>query len=314
MTTSKLSDITSDDVLLTDGGLETVLVFHEGIDLPAFAAFPLLDQEVGREALRRYYTDYLALAAGAGRGFVLETPTWRANLDWGSQLGYSADDLYRINREAVALVRGLQADWTGNGRVLISGCIGPRGDGYVPGATMTAHEAADYHRPQIRAFKDGGADLVTAFTLSYVDEAIGIVTAAAEVGIPSVIGVTVETDGRLPDGTAVGAAIEHVDSATGSAAAWFMINCAHPDHVLAGLPSDDEPWLSRIGAYRANASRMSHAELDEAAELDDGDPQDIALGFLALRDRLPTLRVLGGCCGTDLRHVAAVAEAWGKDA
>ncbi len=179
---------------------------------------------------------------------------------------------------------------------------------------MTAKQALDYHRPQVEALADAGADLVTAFTLSYADEAIGIVTASAEVGIPSVIGFTVETDGRLPDGTLLGEAIEHVDASTGAAAAWFMINCAHPDHVLAGLPLEEEPWLSRVGAYRANASRMSHAELDEAAELDDGDPQDLAAGFLALRDRLPALRVLGGCCGTDLRHVTAVSSAWAAKA
>jgi len=314
MTSPGYGDLFADDVLLTDGGIETVLLFHEGIDLPAFAAFPLVDDEKGRDALRRYYTDYWLLAAGAGRGFVLETPTWRANPDWGALLGYSAEDLRRVNHDSVALAQGLRAEWTGDGRVLISGCIGPRGDGYVPGVAMTAIQAADYHRPQVRALAEGGADLVTAFTLSYVDEAIGLVDTAGEAGIPAVIGFTVETDGRLPSGTPLGEAIELVDSATASSAAWFMINCAHPEHVLASLPPRVEPWLSRIGAYRANASRMSHAELDEAEALDEGDPQDLATGYLALRQRLPALRVLGGCCGTDVRHVAAVSSAWGTSA
>ncbi len=310
MTPSKMGDLVADDLMLTDGGLETVLVFEDGLDLPAFAAFPLMDTEDGRNRLRRYFRDYLRVAAEAGAGFVLETPTWRANDDWGAQLGYSPGDLGRVAQQSVEMAQGLRADWDGDSRVLISGCIGPRGDGYVPGRTMSAPEAADYHRRQVGDLATAGADLVTTFTLSYVDEAIGIVAAAAERGIPAVVGLTVETDGRLPSGTPLGEAIEGVDRATGSAAAWFMVNCAHPEHVLAGLPDSDEPWVSRIGAFRGNASRLSHAELDEAQELDDGDPDDLARGYLALRERMPALRVIGGCCGTDVRHVAAVAQAW----
>jgi len=303
-------DLLVGNLHLTDAGLETVLVFHEGIDLPDFAAFPLLDDEEGRAAIRRYFESFLDLAAEHGTGFVLETPTWRANSAWGERLGYSAADLRRINTEAVALAQDMRSAWSGTGQVLVSGTIGPRGDGYVPGDTMTPVEAADYHRPQIQAFADAGADLVSAATISYVDEAVGIVSAAAEVGVPCVIGFTVETDGRLPSGTPLGAAIEHVDSATGSTAAWVMVNCAHPDHVQQGLPRTGEPWQARVGALRANASRQSHAELDEAEVLDDGDPVELAQGYVDLRDQLPSLRVVGGCCGTDLRHVAAVASAW----
>jgi len=305
-------DLLTDDLLLTDAGLETVLVFHEGLELPHFAAFPLLDDEEGRATLRRYYEPFLALAAERGAGFVLETPTWRANSDWGARLGYSPIDLHRVNADAVALARELALAWVGSGRVLISGAVGPRGDGYVPGAMMTSEEAAAYHRPQIRTFAEAGVDLVTALTLSYVEEAVGVVAAAAEAGIPSVVGFTVETDGRLPSGTTLGEAIGQVDAATGSAAAWFAVNCAHPEHIAHGFPAEDEPWQSRIGALRANASRQSHAELDEAEVLDDGDPADLARGYVDLGARLPAVRVLGGCCGTDVRHVSALAGAWGR--
>ena len=303
-------DLLAGSLHLTDAGLETVLVFHEGIDLPDFAAFPLLDDDDGRAVLRRYFQSFLDLAAQRGTGFVLETPTWRANSAWGERLGYSAADLRRINTEAVALAQDLRSAWSGTGQVLVSGTIGPRGDGYVPGDTMTPVEAADYHRPQIEAFAAAGADLVTAFTISYVDEAVGIVAAAAAVGIPAVVGFTVETDGRLPSGTPLGDAIEHVDAATGSAAAWFMLNCAHPDHVERGLSRTIAPWQARVGALRANASRQSHAELDAAEVLDDGDPVDLARCYVDLREQLPSLSVLGGCCGTDLRHVEAAASAW----
>jgi len=310
MTTQHPGDLIPDDLMLTDGGLETVLVFEDGLDLPAFAAFPLLDTDAGKDRFRRYYRDYMVLAAQADAGFILETPTWRANPDWGAELSYSRDDLRRVAHDAVELGDGLREEWKGTGHVLISGCIGPRGDGYIPGKTMLAPEAAEYHRQQVGDLADAGADLVSALTLSYVEEGVGVAAAAAERGIASVIGFTVETDGRLPSGASLGEAIEQVDAATGSAPAWFLVNCAHPEHVLPGLPDQEEPWLSRIGAYRANASRMSHAELDQMEVLDDGDPADLAGGYLSLRRRIPQIHVIGGCCGTDVRHVGAAAEAW----
>lgn len=310
MTTSHQGDLIPDDLMLSDGGLETVLVFEDGMDLPAFAAFPLLDTDEGKERLRRYYREYMALATKADAGYIMETPTWRANPDWGAQLGYSRDDLRRIAHSAVELGQGLRHEWQATGRFLVSGCIGPRGDGYVAGKQMSAPEAADYHRQQVGDLAEAGADLVTALTLTYAEEGVGVAAAAAESGVPSVIGFTVETDGRLPSGASLGEAIERVDAATGSAPAWYLVNCAHPEHVLPGLPGHDQPWLSRIGALRANASRMSHAELDAMEVLDDGDPRDFADGYVSLRRRLPAIHVIGGCCGTDARHVAAASEAW----
>jgi homocysteine S-methyltransferase len=309
MTNLRAGGIAVDDhLLLTDGGLETVLVFHEGIDLPAFAAFPLLDTADGRDTLLRYHREFMRIAADAGAGYIHETPTWRANPAWGDELGYGPADLQRIAVDSVRLGASLRDEWTGAGSFLISGCIGPRGDGYVPGTTMTPDEAAAFHRPQVRDLREAGADLVTSFTLSYADEGTGLVTAAAEAGAPVVVGFTLETDGRLPSGEALSDAIQSVDAATGAYASWFMINCAHPEHVLPGL-DDEGPWTTRIGAVRANASRMTHAELDEAEVLDDGDPEDLARGYLDLARRLPGLRVVGGCCGTDARHVAAIGQA-----
>ena len=281
MTTQRSGDLIPDELMLTDGGLETVLVFEDERELPAFAAFPLLDTDAGKDRLRQYFREYMALAAEADAGYVLETPTWRANPDWGAELSYSRDDLRRIAHEALDLAGGLTQEWEGStGSIFVSGCIGPRGDGYIPGETMSGPEAADYHRQQVGDLADAGADLVSAFTLSYAEEGVGVAAAAAERGVPSVIGFTVETDGRLPSGTSLGEAIEQVDAATGSAPAWFMVNCAHPDHVLPGLPETGAPWLSRISAIRANASRMTHAELDAMEVLDDGDAADFAGGYL----------------------------------
>ncbi len=289
---------------LTDAGLETVLVFHEQIDLPAFAAFPLMDSAAGRAVLLTYLSDFVRLAADRGAALVLETPTWRANPDWGDTLGYGPADLTRIQNDAVALVREAI---DGQDGVWVSGCVGPRGDGYVPGDRMTADQARAYHLPQVRDLADAGAALVTSATFSYADEGVGFVAAAAEVGVPAVVGFTVEVDGRLPSGETLESAIDRVDRATAAAASWFLVNCAHPDHIAPSL--GEGAWRGRIGAVRANASRLSHAELDEATELDAGVPQELAQGYAALAASLPGLRVVGGCCGTDIRHVTAIADA-----
>jgi S-methylmethionine-dependent homocysteine/selenocysteine methylase len=245
--------------------------------------------------------------AGARSAFVLDTATWRANPDWGTRLGYDESALAAANAEAVAFARELAAD---RPDVTITGILGPRGDGYVVGERMTADEAAEYHSWQIGVLRDAGADRITAATLAYPEEAIGVAQAAAAAGVPVVASFTVETDGRLPDGTPLGEAVERVDRATGDAAVFFMINCAHPTHIAAGL--DDSPALERIGGLRVNASALSHAELDAMEELDEGDPVALARDNAALQDRLPSVRLLGGCCGTDHRHVAEIVAAWDR--
>lgn len=292
---------------LTDGGLETVLLFYEGVDLPCFASFPLLDDERGRAALRRYFEPFLEMAQERGLPFVLDTATWRANPDWGARLGYGRGRLADVNRGAVAFARELAERRLS---VTINGVVGPRGDGYVVEEPMSSDGAAAYHAWQIGVLGDAGVERVTAFTLTYPEEAIGIVQAAAAAGMPVVASFTVETNGRLPDGTSVGKAIEQVDRATSGAAEFFMINCAHPAHIAAGL--DDASALDRIGGLRVNASTLSHAQLDEAEHLDEGDPVALARDIAHLRDRLPSIRLLGGCCGTSDRHVAKIIAAWEK--
>ena len=307
---TRLPQLDGGGLFVTDGGLETELVFHDGIDLPCFAAFPLLADPDSRARLRRYYDGYLDIARGNSAGFVMETPTWRANPDWAGRLGYSPEQLDGANRAAIALAEEVRAAAVADGvPTVVSGCIGPRGDGYDPGSAMTAEEAAAYHHVQIATFADTSADQVTAITMTNAEEAVGIVKAAAAAGIPSAISFTVETDGRLPTGQSLHDAIDQVDAATDSGAAYFMVNCAHPTHFTAALEHGG-PWRQRIVGLRANSSRRSHAELDEATELDEGDPRELAAQHAALRDRVPAVRVLGGCCGTDARHVAAIVSAW----
>lgn len=293
--------------MLTDSGLETWLVFHRDVDLPHFAAFPLLDDAAGRELLREYFRDHIRIAADVQADIVLETPTWRANSDWGALLGYDAEALDRVNRDAVHFLRGLASEFDTT-TVTVSGNIGPRGDGYNPSELLTPAVAEAYHRPQIESFAAAGADRVTMLTATHPGEPIGVVRAAVAVGVPVVIAFTVETDGRLPNGQALHEAIEEVDAATDAAAMHFGINCAHPDHFRSALEVSSDA-IERLELVRANASRASHAELDEAEELDDGDPVELGALYAELVHSRPHLRVLGGCCGTDSRHVEAIARA-----
>lgn len=303
-----------DKLFLTDGGLETTLIFHNRLELPCFAAFDLLKDDAGVEILRRYFDPYLDAARRHGLGFVLEAPTWRANADWAAKLGYDDVALADANRRAIGLLLEIRkAAETPDMPLVISGNIGPRGDGYLADERMSATEARSYHGTQVETFAQTDADLVSAFTMTYVDEAIGILRAAEKAGMPAVISFTVETNGRLPSGETLADAIRRTDEATGGYAAYFMINCAHPTHFIDVL-QDDGTWRERIRGLRANASMRSHAELDESTDLDSGNPRRLGVEYRELRDLLPKLTVLGGCCGTDHRHMHAIAAACAEQA
>lgn len=298
------------DFFMTDGGIETTLIFLDGQDIPYFAAFHLLKTSEGEQALRKYFRTYGELAKKLNVGLILETATWRANPDWGEKLGYGTEDLAEANSRAVRLLQEIRSEYeTDRMPIVISGCIGPRGDGYIPGPAMSAIEAEAYHQIQIETFANTAADLVTAITMNYAEEAVGIVRAAKHANMPIVISFTVETDGNLPTGQPLGDAIKQVDDATSRYPTYFMINCAHPSH-FASVLHGNEPWAARIRGLRANASKMSHAELNEAPELDAGNPIELGQEYAALRkQQLKHLNVMGGCCGTDHRHIEQIALA-----
>jgi S-methylmethionine-dependent homocysteine/selenocysteine methylase len=296
-------------LFLTDGGLETDLIFREGFDLPLFASFPLLENDKGIAALRNYYRRHAQVATEARVGFILEAATWRASRDWATQLGYSSALLADANRRAIDLLVDVRGELgEGVAPVVISAAIGPRDDAYHPDRLLTPEEAQDYHSEQMETLAATEADLVTALTITHSAEAIGIVRAAQGVGLPAVVSFTVDTNGALPDGSSLGAAITEVERATDSRPAYYGINCAHPTHFVGALDADKE-WTERLQMIRANASRMSHDELDNASELDDGDPDELGRAYAQIRSRFPRFNVLGGCCGTDVRHVEAIARA-----
>ncbi|HEX5088822.1 MAG TPA: homocysteine S-methyltransferase family protein [Nocardioides sp.] len=295
-------DTVNDGRWVTDGGLETDLIFNHGADLPEFAAFPLVEDDAGAALLESYYSAYAEIAAAAGAGLLVETPTWRANPDWAARIGYDAAALDRANRVAVDLVRRV-TERADTDKVLVSGIVGPRGDGYVAGGA-DPDEAADYHSAQIASFRAAGVDLVHVMTMTEPAEAIGVARAAHAERLPVAVSFTVETDGRLPDGTSLRDAVAQVDAA--ASPEWYGVNCAHPTHVALALDGGD--WQERLVFLRPNTSTMSHEELDAMEELDAGDLPQLVSSAGDVRDQLPSLRVLGGCCGTDSRHVAAM---WG---
>ena len=298
----------SEGMYLTDGGLETTLIFHYGFELNHFAAFELLGHAAGRKALARYYLSYLEIARKRSVNFVMETPTWRASKDWGYLLGYNEEEMVQVNRDAIEFVRKVGEDNAGlKEDVVLSGNIGPRGDGYVASGKMQVVEAKEYHQPQIEAFANAGADMVSALTMNYIEEAVGIVLAAQHAGLPVAISFTVETDGRLPAGDSLQKAIEKTDLLTNGYAAYYMLNCAHPDHFKHIIASGGN-WLNRIKGLRANASTKSHEELDACETLDTGDKQLLAGGYAEVLEMLPGIQVIGGCCGTDHSHLEAICE------
>jgi S-methylmethionine-dependent homocysteine/selenocysteine methylase len=290
---------------LNDGGMETTLIFLERTDLQLFASFVLLADPKGRAQIKNYYRKYLELAAARGVGIITDTATWRASADWGAQLGFGPEALWSINQDAAAVLAELRAEYeTPSAPIVISGQIGPRGDGYKAGR-MDADEAEAYHAAQIAAFVASEADMVGAYTMNTIEEALGVARAAKAAGMPCTISFTVETDGRLVTGASLEEAITTVDETTDASPVYYMINCAHPTH-FAGALRANAAWLKRIGGVKANASAKSHAELDEATELDEGDPHDLALRYRAFRPLLPNANVLGGCCGTDHRHIEQI--------
>lgn len=298
-----------DRLFLTDGGIETTLIFHEGLEIPDFAAFHLLKTPEGEAALRKYFRTYAGIARRFGTGLILESATWRANADWGTRLGYTPEALADANRKAIGLLELIRNEYeTNQTPVVISGCIGPRGDGYVPHNAMSEPQAEAYHLEQVKTFASSTADMVCAITMNYVEEAVGIVRAARRLDMPVAISFTVETDGNLPTGQTLKAAIEHVDAATSDYPSYYMINCAHPTH-FEHLLTEGGVWLERIRGLRANASCKSHAQLNESPELDVGNPVELGTQYARIKERLSRLNVMGGCCGTDHRHVAQIADA-----
>ena len=298
----------SGDMFLTDAGIETDLIFNHGIEIREFAAHTLLPTQQGRAALSRYFEGFLSLADQQNTGFILDTVTWKAHRHWAEKLGATDGELKAANEDNVRFIAELRDRFSGNAKpIVLNAVIGPRGDAYRPEAVVSMDRAEQYYGQQLGWLAATEIDMVTALTFNQAGEAAGLAMAAKNVGLPAVVSFTVETNGALPNGQSLPDAIAEVDAATGRYPAYYMVNCAHPDHFGGALL--DAPWARRIQGIRANASRQSHAELDAAPELDAGNPHELAQQYRELADRMPWLNVFGACCGSDLRHVTEISRA-----
>ncbi len=293
-------------IFLVYTGMETDLIFKQGVDLPGFASYPLLESDEGRAWLKSYFSNMIEIGTALDCGVILESPTWVANRDRAGEIGYSPKQLRDLNIRAIELMSEVRKN-TADLPTLLSGNVGPSDDAYAPSDQMSSKQAEDYHAEQIATLAETEVDLISGHTIAYPAEAIGIVRAANQFDLPVIIAFTVETDGHLPTGTPLSEAIAEVDAATDGYASYFMIICAHPEHfqdVLTG-----EPWMQRLKGLVVNASRCSHAELDNAEELDSGDPVELGHQLAEIRRMQPQINIVGGCCGTDMRHISQIAKA-----
>ncbi|MGI3184950.1 homocysteine S-methyltransferase family protein [Nioella aestuarii] len=308
ITTDKTLPHQTERLFLTDGGTETWLMYKKGFELPEFSAFHLLNDSAAYDALLSYYRAFATLACQLETAFIFDSLSYRASRDWGALLGYSPEGLAEMNLRCLDLYRrAAQEAGLPDANVILSGCIGPKGDAYQRNEGLTAEKAQTYHAEQIATFVDGGADLVTALTLNMSEEAIGIARAAKAAGIASVISFTLDKDRRMKSGETLQEAIAKVDAATGSAPAYYMINCSHP--LDFGPALEPAPWMQRVRGIRANASTLDHGTLCQLGHLEEGNPDELAAQYRELRDRFPWMNVFGGCCGTDVVHVQKIGQA-----
>jgi homocysteine S-methyltransferase len=320
MSAEELSQALTSKPFLTSGGIETYLLFLQGVPLREFCAFELIDDEAGWSTMERaFLRPILDAAAASGFGFISDCLAWRASRDYVDRLGHSAAGVAGVNKRLVARMRRSIDEWRAAGGerakacpVVLAADLGPRGDGYAVGAggPLPVDAAYGYHVEQVRALADADVDLLVALTMTSVNEALGVVRAAREHRLPVLVSPTVETDGSLPDGSALGDFVARVDEATGGYPVAYIVNCAHPTHLeptLRRAADAGAPWLRRFRGLRTNASAKSHQELDEATELDRGDVAELVERMKTLKDRYG-FTILGGCCGTDAEHMQAIAR------
>jgi len=270
-------------LFLTDGGLEHALTFDDGVEVPGFITFDLLRHGPGRALLRRYFADYAEIACVHGVGAVLESPTVRANTDWGANLGYDARALAQANRKAIGLLLEIREAFESDGtQIVISGNVGPRANTYHQSSRMAAYQAAQYHAPQVRTLSQTAADMISASGMTYADEAVGIALVAAAYAMPVAISFRLRGDGRLPSGETLAEAIGRVDCEAPHTRAYYMIECAEPAQFAAVIGSG-RGWPERIRGLRLVA--RSRSDIADATRL--------GMQFRTLRAERPHLALVG---------------------
>jgi S-methylmethionine-dependent homocysteine/selenocysteine methylase len=293
---------------LTEGGTETEVLYKWGFELPEFAMYPLLDNAEAHEVIKNIYRRYFEAAERHDTGMLILGHDYRASPDWGAKLGYSPEGLAEMQRRTIEFLDGMRREYEGRVRdVYIGGCIGPRGDAYGTGGDISEAEAEAYHSVQLTTLGSTRADLAVATTFNNIPEAVGVVRAAERIGIPIGVNLTLTTEGRLRSGPTLREAVETIEERTNGAAAWFGTNCAHPLE-FAGALADAGPWLERLRCIRPNAVQMDQIALCKLGHLEDGDPVELGQQMGEVARLLPRADILGGCCGTDERHLGEIAK------
>ncbi|KAJ5210720.1 Homocysteine S-methyltransferase [Penicillium cf. griseofulvum] len=300
-----LPQLTSIKPFITEGGIETTLIYTKNIDLPNFSTLPVLNTEDGKETISSIYKGYIDIARAHSTGVVLETRTWRGSPLWSSEIGLSIPQMVDLNHTAVKLLQGIRSE-TPFDPIVISGAMGPLQDAYQD-STVSFDQAREYYGPQIRAFAEEGVDMLCIMTVTNLDEAFGAVSLAREYNLPIHVSFSIETDGRLRGGKTLEDAIREVDSVTENYVTYYGVNCAHPRYIIMAVQDMPMEVRSRLGSIRGNSSLKSHEELDNSTELDRGDIPGWVQEFNQLVSMLPGLKVVGGCCGTDEEHIDAIA-------
>jgi S-methylmethionine-dependent homocysteine/selenocysteine methylase len=295
-------------LFLTDGGIETEIMYKWGFDLPHFAMYPLLDNADATAAMRGMYRRYLDVVAKHGLSALMGGLDYRASPDWGALLGYSREGLAEANLRSITFLRELATEYGDNiPQILIAGYVGPRGDAYKVNRTMTEAEAEDYHAVQLATLKAGDVDLAWAFTFNNIPEAIGAARAAARIEVPLAISFTVDGTSRLKSGPSLAEAVETVDAETGEAApAFYTLNCSHPVEFEPGLTPG--AWIGRVRGFRPNASKKDKIALCKLGHLEEGDPFELGCLMGDLARRYLHMDIWGGCCGTGDVHLDEIAR------
>jgi len=293
---------------LTEGGSETEILYKWSFELPEFAMFTLLDDPEADNVIRGMFRRYFDVAAEHGTAMLLNGHDYRASPDWGAKLGYSSEDLRNVQHRVIRFLDDLRAEYADRvSDVYIAACIGPRGDAYGTGGDISADESEDYHSVQLHNLDGTAADMAVAATFNNVPEAIGVIRAANSIGIPIGVSLTLTPEGRLRSGPSLREAIETIDEASGGGAVWFGTNCAHPVEFEPAL-ADAGPWLERLRYIRPNAAKMDKIALCSLGHLEDGDPVELGQQMGEVARRFPRVDILGGCCGTDERHLSQIAQ------
>lgn len=298
--------------IITDGGIETRIMFETNLSMdPELQVAALVPDPDGAAALRSIYESYIKAAGEFGLPIVIGTPTFRASLNFARRAGHGGEESVReLNVGAVRLLRQLRED-SDHRPIFIAGVIGPSGDAYTPGDALGAPEAAAYHRLQTEVLAEEGVEFLFAPTFPAVDEALGVAMAMGRSGLPYVVSFVLDTAGRVLDGTPLTAAIERIDNEALPPPLYYSISCVYPDvaaRALEDAARDSKTLVGRIAELKANGSPLGTDELVRLDHIEATPPEPFAELLWSLHESHPVLRVIGGCCGTDDRHIRALAE------